>query len=60
MLRTVCILDTPPLIGWRSLPIGSDCYLERNQELGELTIANGINWYRDPQTLWGHAWGAKY
>ena len=48
-------LDTPPLIGWRSLPIGSDCYLERNQEIEEVVISNGISRYRDPQTIRGHA-----
>ena len=48
-------LDTPPLKGWRSLPIGSDCYLERNQQIEELAIANGISWYRDPQTMREHA-----
>ena len=46
-------LDTPPLKGWRSLPFGSDCYLKRNEEIEELAIANGINWYRDLQTLRG-------
>ena len=48
-------LDTPPLIGWRLLPFGSERYLERNQKLEELAIANGISWYRDPQTLRGPA-----
>ena len=52
-------LDTPPLIGWRSLPIGSDCYRERNQWIEELAIANGIRRYRDPQTLRGLARWAK-
>jgi hypothetical protein len=44
-------LDTPPLKGWRSLPMGSDCYRERNQQIKELAIANGINRYRDLRTL---------
>jgi hypothetical protein len=48
-------LDTPPLIGWRLLPIGSKCYLERNHWIEEVAIANGISRYRDPQTIRGHA-----
>jgi hypothetical protein len=44
-------LDTPPLKGWRSLPISSDCYRESNQWIEEPAIANGINRYRDFETL---------
>jgi hypothetical protein len=46
-------LDTPPLKGWRSLPIGSDCYREQNQQIKGAAITNGINRYRDFETLRG-------
>jgi hypothetical protein len=36
-------LDTPPLKGWRSLPIGSERYRERNQQSTE---PRGSEWYQ--------------
>jgi len=47
----VLYLDTPPLKGWRSLPARSGCYRERNQQIKGAAIANGINRYRDFETI---------
>jgi hypothetical protein len=45
-------LDTPPLEGWRSLPIGSERERKQNDQVINHAVANGICRYRHYRCHW--------